>query len=389
MGNAISFKEVSVSGSGILECRVVRNEGEDRFWIELPYSFEPKPDLIAFAFAALCGTHFDEIAIELPLGELTRAAVAEATRATVNCLPGKDVRRRPGRRGALNFSGGFDSLAAKELLPNYELVSLDFGGRFSRERDFYEAFDPYIFPTNLVDIKLNRPSWQFMGIAAILLRDELDIGTYSFGSIMAGTLPRLLEGAKSQRDTGLAIDTAVQMRVLNPVVGLSEIASMQVAMRANLELVASVMKSVALPREDKYLRKVHMLRSVSRASGIPAPKIEVPERPPRREWGDSFATDLSSLYAMQQLGVDEVKDGYKNGVPDRVLEEVVDLDLDFMLRFNPHAYGEVEGKVRGGWFQILAENSIFPFEEKDWGAARRAVSLLQMRTEGRAEGLQN
>src|SRR5699024_12658626 len=114
-----------------------------------------------------------------------------------------DVRRRAGFRSALNFSGGFDSLAARVLEPHAELISLDFGGRFSRERKFFERFDPYVLETNLVDIGLNRYAWSFMGIGSLLMRYELQLGAYSFGSIMAGAGSRLAERPLEQRDRGL------------------------------------------------------------------------------------------------------------------------------------------------------------------------------------------
>src|SRR5699024_6541660 len=107
------------------------------------------------------------------------------------------------REKVLNFSGGFDSMAALALEPNAHLVSLDFGGRFSRERQFFEKFQPNIIETNLVDLKLNRYSWTFMGIGALLFRDELNISSYAFGSIMAGSATQLVNHPIDQQKQGL------------------------------------------------------------------------------------------------------------------------------------------------------------------------------------------
>lgn len=375
----IKFKDVEVSFSGLLECTVIRAGLEDRFWIELPYSFMPEPDLIAFAFAAICGSGFDEIHIDLPLGPEARDAIRQATKARVICMEGNDRRRPPGRQQALNFSGGFDSLAARCLLPCAELVSLDFGGRFSRERTFFEEFSPYTLRTNLVDLRLNRLSWQFMGIGPILLRDELQLSSYSFGSIMAGSLPALVKTGREQRGTGLAIGEAAGLSVLNPVVGLTEIGSMSLAIRAFGPMIPRILRSVALPKEDKYLRKVQMLHAVSKSVDHWTPDIEIPRLAPRRSWGDSFATDLSSLFAMKHLGEWEISSTYKNGIPSAVIDRIQSLDLDFMLRFNPHAFSGIATETLSKWYGTFVEADILPYEEKDWKAAQFAIKLLAMR----------
>lgn len=49
----------------------------------------------------------------------------------------------------LNFSGGFDSLAALYLMPeDTKLVAIDFGGWFEREKEFFKQFHPYTLKTN-------------------------------------------------------------------------------------------------------------------------------------------------------------------------------------------------------------------------------------------------
>ncbi|WP_186312227.1 hypothetical protein, partial [Staphylococcus epidermidis] len=71
------------------------------------------------------------------------------------------------------------------LLPaDTKLVSLDFGGGFAREREFYQQFKPASIATNFRAEGFAENSWSFMGIGTILLRDYLDLGTLSFGAIL-------------------------------------------------------------------------------------------------------------------------------------------------------------------------------------------------------------
>ncbi|MDK6689940.1 hypothetical protein QP246_10950, partial [Aerococcus urinae] len=82
--------------------------------------------------------------------------------------------------------GGFDSIAAKELLDPDKtiLISLDFGGRFAREAVFFDNFPTLTVRTNLVTEKFHRHSWAFMALGAILASPTLGLDVLSFGSIL-------------------------------------------------------------------------------------------------------------------------------------------------------------------------------------------------------------
>lgn len=375
----IQFLNVDLSSPGWIRCDVVREESNE-FWVQLPYSFTPMPDIVAACFVALCGSHFDEIHVDLPLDSSFRERLEASAKAKITSRVGVEVRRRRGEKKALNFSGGFDSLAARSLVPDADLIALDFGGRFSREREFFHRFEPYTLATNLVDIGLNRYSWQFMGMGSILMLDELDIGTYSFGSILAGSLPRLLQGVASQDGMQVKAAGVLGQMCRNPVVGVTEIGTLGMVLKADPSIMLDVLKSVALPREDKAIRKNQLLRAVGVEVGIPLRVPSLEAFKPRREWGTSMATDLSSLYVMQVLGVDEVAGTYIDGVPDQVAEAVPTLNLDFMWRVNSHAYRGVEGRILSEWYRIFLDAGLRPYDREDWGHADAAVALLQSST---------
>ncbi|MGP5123007.1 hypothetical protein ACTXJU_08945 [Glutamicibacter ardleyensis] len=376
MAPKISFTDIDVSTDGWLRCNITR-ETTEQFRIQLPYSFTPSPDLIAAAYAAICGSAFDEVEIDLPISDSQAKVLESSLNARLTHRRGLDIRRRPGSQRGLNFSGGFDSLAAKEILQESHLISLDFGGRFSRERAFFDRFSPLVFRTNLVSLGLNTYDFQFMGIGAILLRDELQLGSYSFGSIMAGSLNRLFSRPLNQADGGIRVANALGMRLENPVAGLTEIAALYIVAKNSPALLADALMSVALPNEDKFQRKYQMLDAVSADLGLPIRMPDLPNRNSNIQWGRSFATDLSSLYVIKQMGEEYVAPSYATGIPQQVVDSIHEIDLSFMTRINPHAYAGVRPEVQAAWYGRLIQNGMQPYERQDWFDAATVMKLLK------------
>lgn len=372
----ISFTDIDVSSDGWLRCNVTRETTEE-FYIQLPYSYTPAPDVIATSYAMLCGREFDEVTIDLPLGPQQVKTFEESLRAKINHTPGRDVRRRQGVGNGLNFSGGFDSLAAMSILDDPHLISLDFGGSLAREREFFERFDPYIFSTNLIKLRLHRYSWQFMGLGSILLRDELQLGSYSFGSIMAGALPRLLTRSLNQGTSGIPVANALGMKRTNPVAGISEIAAIRIVAMNHPNLLMDALMSVAAPHEGKFQRKYQMLEAVISHLGLPMKMPMVPDRIANVVWGSSFAADLASLFVIQELGAEYIAPTFENGIPENVIEGMKNIDLSFMQRFNPQAYEGVDLHVLADLQSRMVKHGITPFWRKDWEEATKVVRLLR------------
>jgi hypothetical protein len=375
MVKTISFTDIDVSADGWLRATVTR-ETQEALWIELPYSFFPSHDLIASMLASLCGRSFEEIHIDLPIGAELADAIKTMTLSELKHRPGSDIRRPRGTKQALNFSGGFDSLAAFQIIPNASLVSLDFGGMFSRERNFFERFDPLIFRTNLVELGLNSYSWWFMGLGSILLRDELDLFSYSFGMIQAGNIGRFYSKPSIQTAGGIPAANAVGMTVANPVAGVSEIGAIQIVAQNRPDLVLDILQSVAHPGEEKYLRKYQMLEAVSEGMRLPI-RLPPPAKPKQKaHWGVSLPNDLSALFIMKTLGADYVSQSYADRVPEEVIAALSNINLTFMERFNPHAYHGVSNDMLGKWYNALATNGIRPYDRADWSDMAAVIEML-------------
>lgn len=167
------------------------------------------------------------------------------------------------------------------------------------------------------------------------------------------------------------------MSMQNPVAGITELASMAMVLKNFPELVPDILLSVALPAEEKYLRKHQMVLALSKLLGLDIKTPDVKIREKGLDWGYSFATDFSTLFVLKQLGSDVVEPTYPNGLPEKLKASLSDLDLDFMMKVNPHAYNSVPDALLGSWYQIFLDNGLRPYESKDWSALKRAISLVE------------
>ena len=141
---------------------------------------------------------FDEISIDLPLSKNAKLNIENFTKATITAPLQKDAvinkQHQNCSNTILNFSGGFDSLAALYLIPgNVNLVSVDFGGTFSRERNFFAKFCPYTLKTNFRQVQLDKNSWTFMGAGALLYAEYLKAEYNVFGTILEATKYHFLQ----------------------------------------------------------------------------------------------------------------------------------------------------------------------------------------------------
>ena len=378
----IEFLHIESDSSGLLRCYVVREGNARELTIQLPNRVQPAPDLIALALSTLAGRHFKEIRIDVPLSTNDIALIESFTNATVEAPHAERLIRDFGSSHVLSFSGGLDSLAALALVPiSARLISVDFGGRFARERPFFSQFEPYIVETNLVQLGLNRNHWSFMLVGVILLRDELDIGTYSFGAILGQNLRSVLSGVYNQRSTTLPLLQHVGVSQMNPVAGLTEVGTALLAARTRPGAIKASVASLAKPGEEKAFRKATLIEAISERHNLHFPPPPTPPVRPWFSWGDYPATDLSSLYVLKVLGRDRLDHSYVGGIPDYVIDAVPGLDLEFYERVNPDAYQGLTVREIGNLCGRMSRYGIGVWRQRDWQEAHQVQQLIDSASE--------
>lgn len=377
MSASVTFENIRFDAGNRLSIDVVDSvRGNSCLWFQLPTPVRPRDDVIALCLATLCGKVYDSVEFDLVYSERCAQSLRKITGAEVTAPSGPEYYRRRGATAALNFSGGFDSLAVLEMMPqDTALISLDFGGRFARERASFSNFATNIVATNLVDLGWHRNSWEFMAVGTILLRDQLDLGTYAFGTVMEASRDFL---AATGSFVPAVIEACAYLGLTshNPVRGLTEIGTLAVAARSYASTFASVAESVANAPEAKYTRKILMMTAVAERFHLDLPIPELPSARAWYDWGDDFANDFLAPYLVSVLGVERVQGMYKTALPADVLDFATSARLRLYERFNPEIVAASAGPLAPRAYEVAAACGVFSYDRTDWAELEQLAALL-------------
>lgn len=322
---------------------------------------------VAIAMSTLCGRTFSKVTFDFPVAPHVVPAIKELTQSVVESSG--EERVPAGKRSGtlLSFSGGFDSMAAKMLMPDdTNLVSMDFGGRFAREREFFDKFDTLRISTNIVDTPLRSNSWSFMGIGAILTSDYFRAEYHTFGGILEAGPDNMRAAPAAARPNTFPPFRAAGYVNAPYVLGLTEIGTLSVMLRQEPGIVAQSLISVASPGEEKLYRKAVLADVVAESLGVKLARADVPApEVPHFQFGKNFALDLLILYVISRTG-DKGARGLAGGIPDTAVSLATRLDLTFMERANPTLFEKFPTALTPGFHKKLAENEIRWYSEKDW-----------------------
>lgn len=372
----IEFTDFGVDDSSALGMTANDESTESHLTFQLPERFVPANDLIGLAISTMVGTKYDRIDIDLPLTARTQAAIESLTKASVNS-PRQDMPQSApaGKNVALNFSGGFDSLATLALLPEgTKLVSLDFGGNFQREADFFRTFDTTTVATNFRNQGFAGNTWQFMGIGTLLLRDYLEVQTYSFGSILEASPWNFKQ--KKFSNMPQQVFKAAGMNQLNPAVGLTEIGTVMLIVKHFPERIVESLKSLAAPGSEKLNRKIMLLNIALELTGASIGLDVQPDRiTPHFEFGTSLATDFLALCIMKKRGAEQASQLVGN-IPEYAIEFVRGRSLTFFERLNTIFADGLPSADRDRLYMKCIEAGILPYSEADWTEYRETVTFL-------------
>ena len=345
----------------------------------MPEEYELNPDLTAVALTTLFGSAYDEIHFNMTLAETTHRTVSRLCGAATSG-PTSDSTpvMNPIRESvALNFSGGFDSLAARALLPvDIKLISLDFGGAFSRERDFFSRFHPTVIPTNLRSLGYAKNSWSFMGIGPILLRDHLGIGTYSFGSILEATAYNFID-RQPFANTPNPWFAAAGLRQLHPALGLTEVGTAMLLIGRHPESIGDSLTSLAAADSEKAHRKSMMVHLAGRLHGLNFPIAGPTRGTAYQAFGSSFTTDFLVFYVLNRLGP-SFAERLVSDIPAEVVSLSRELSLTFFERMNTNFYNSTPTQARALLAERCFESGIGLYDENDWHEFAQVRKLLSV-----------
>ena len=349
------------------------DDGHDEIYFSVPIGFYAHNDSVAAALATLCGKKYQKIRFKFPLSRACRQGISEQTSALVTS-DGTGTRRRSGRNIALNFSGGFDSLASYFLAPQQIRVAVAFGSWFERERAFFETLSPEVICTTDFRQKgYERNDWLFMFASSLLYADYLDLAGVGMGTIFEATSYnyRFSKHAKQ-----IPLFEAIGLQEITLTRGLTEFGTAQLMLRYGPELIDQSIHSLAEARSEKSLRKRLMIDTMRQRDGGPPPDFDTYEYPNKKpRYGESFPIDFLALSFVRLYGL-EIVSRWVDGL-DRIDLELLDkIDVSWIYRHNPLFLEDIPPDLRPDVMRRMEEAGIESFHRTDWPHYRALRKIL-------------
>lgn len=353
----------------------------DVIYFKLSEDFVVNDNLLAIALSTFCGVKFDEIYFDLSVHKkiiedisLFTNAIVKAKSVNTENFPCYDDSSN--YHIALNFSGGFDSLAAKVLYGDLvDLVSISF---FEIEHDFFKKFNPYILETNFRQLGYAENSWTFMGVGTILFSEYLNLKYHTFGTIFEAFH---LHATKEFSSRGTFIEKPfifAGIEDLKLIQGLTEIGTALVLCNTNPHLVNDSIASLSQPGTEKRYRKQLIIQILKDKFDLKDVYIELTEPPveeKRLTWGNDYAIDFLSLYLLKHAGIGETSNIMMN-IPNDAINFVENHSLEFYEKFNVNFLNNIPQEFTFKIMENLVNAKIFMYNQNDYDELFSVIKFL-------------
>lgn len=372
----IRFSNLEVTSRGI-SLRAAYKESVD-LWFKFDRDIEVSSTQVALAMATLSGTKYDQVEFDFEVDKSAIQTIATATRAEIAAIATEQTRPITSDRGnVLSFSGGFDSLSAWRLMPNdTQLVSLDFGGWFEREAEFFRDFDTLVITTNARSeptrtTPLTRNHWSFMAMGAILAANHFNVRYHTFGQILGESMARAPQSVPT-----LAVLSELGYVEAGYSRGLTEVGTAAVVLQSDPQRVLESLKSLAGPRDRKLYRKTALSEILANRLGVDltVPSMDF-DKSPRIAFGDDYASSLSALYCIAKGQLESIE-GLFEWIPSEVKEFAKSTNFDFMEKVNWDAYAGFPQELKPQLWERFVKYGLEPYSERDWDEVKLARELL-------------
>ncbi|MEY8715424.1 hypothetical protein AB9G26_09115 [Francisella philomiragia] len=371
----IHFKDIKKSTNDVgtrVDIIYSVNETSDKLYFQMNRKVDLDNDTLAVLLSTLCGRVYKKIVYDFYISdkileELKKFTLADVIRTenTSTCINTLSMNDR--KNVTLNFSGGFDSLAAYCLMRvSAKLCSMDYGGRFSRENNFFERFDTFIVSTNILDTELKKNSWSFMGSASILSNIFLQTKYNSFGSILESAPANISVNAAGAKNISFPPFKMLGMKNANYVGGLTEVGTALIILKYRNDLIKSSLESLASAGEEKRFKKQILIETVSNKFGynISLEHIEPPVKG-YFDFGTSFTTDFLLFYIIKNGSFERYSSIYKS-VPQEVFDIANNLSLSFYERVNTDFYINFPVELKSDLYAKFCECELEFYTYNDW-----------------------
>ncbi|MBA1220958.1 hypothetical protein G7017_08620 [Pseudomonas fulva] len=277
----------------------------------------------------------------------------------------------------LCFSGGFDSIAAKAILPDStRLISNEFGGAFEREALFFKKYQTQILQW---DLRRSKPEgvmkfnesidWRFMLAPGLLFKKDNENIALATGTILEAS-PFWYSGDnkpefKSYSNFGFGPGVAI----INPVSCITEYATTLIASRVlTPENLKKSLDSLAPEKSVKRYRK-EVLLALAEGSLVPEPVKEMP----KHVFGRGFGDDVIALYLVWKLGAAWVQTNYCTNVPPHAEY----LDMSFFEKIHTNNLNYFNQTDKQNILDKLTKFGFDLYDTHDYLNVKKSVDLRQ------------
>lgn len=353
---------------------------QDELFFEFSEEVSVNDNLIAIALCTCCRNKYDEIYFDLALHDKTIENIYEYTQAKVTSkIINNEEFINERNNISLNFSGGFDSLAAKILLGDIiDLVAINFTGGYIREYNFFKNFKPYIVTTNIRQLGYSNEEndWTFMGIGSILYSDFLNLNYQVFGTTLDSTPYNGIKEISLTKEFVSYPFNYAGIGDLKIIPCLTTIGTALVVCNTLPYLINDSLVSLSYPGSRKRYLKQSIIKILIKRYNLKYIYIESVEPPIEiTPWGNDFTVDFITLYVLKHLGFDETSK-IVNNIPENVLNFVETHSLEFYEKYNTNFLNNVPEKIKLILIKNLTESKIYPFNENDFQEFNEVMKLL-------------
>lgn len=373
----INFKNLEITSYRV-EFDAEYEAGEFRLFYEFDRRVPLSSTLVALALTTLCGAKFNQVNFDFEVEESALKIIRAFTGTDAQAVETSDSLRKNYSGGnVLSFSGGFDSMAALALMPDdTHLVSLDFGGWFTREADFFKRFEPLTVSTNIRRVPdqstaLARNHWTFMAAGAILAHDYFEAEYHTFGTILGGTFANSMPGERR-----VPLLDAAGYTDAPYTNGITEVGTAKILLKSRPDLVKDSIASLAGERDRKRFLKIALTTLINDRTGA---LVDIPKLP--QEWNhkipfnSSYTTALGALYFFA-CGRAELIEPLFLDIPDDAIKFAKSHDFSFMEKVNLDHSAHLPVDLRADFLVKLDNFGFRPYSEQDWDEVRAVRSYL-------------
>lgn len=347
---------------------------DDEIYFKMDVPLIISDSQLAIALSTFCRRGYDEIYFDLSLtpdliNKLTIFTNAKiSTKQILEHEHNNSIYHHQKHCGkiALNFSGGFDSLAAKILLGNYvELISISF---FDIEYNFFKKFKPHILETNFRQLGYAENDWTFMGVGSILFKEFLNHDYHVFGTVFEAFHMHATQEFSSKKKFIEEPFNFAGITDLKIIQGLTEIGTALVLCNTYPHLVNDSLTSLSQPKTEKRYRKQIIINILQKKFNINDIYLE-PTEPPTDEnkliWGNYFAVDFLALYMIKYAGIEETSKILRD-IPEEAIDFAKNHTLTFYERFNPNFYNNIPDEFKTVISINLAKSKVLSYDQNDF-----------------------